>query len=109
VQADILFGIHSEDIEEIKEIIEEILGRELEARESFNWGHYYCLPFPERNFYLRYNEDQEDGEVMEYNFSDFPLLLYISDAYRYPRYLTAVESRSDVFVKLRTEQWDPKD
>ncbi|RCW79533.1 hypothetical protein [Phyllobacterium bourgognense] len=109
MQTDILFGIHSEDMEEIKVVIEEILGRELEAREGFNWGHYYCLPFPERYLYLRYNEDNEDGEVMEHNFPDYPLLLYIYDAYRHPNYLTAVEARSDIFIELRTKRWDPKD
>jgi hypothetical protein len=38
MRTDILFGIHSEDMEEIKDIIEEILGRELEARGRLQLG-----------------------------------------------------------------------
>lgn len=37
---DVLFGIKHEDMEEIRELLEDILDRELEARESLHKGGY---------------------------------------------------------------------
>ncbi|MDR6633775.1 hypothetical protein J2X72_002575 [Phyllobacterium sp. 1468] len=108
MRTDILFGIYSEDMEEIKELLEDILGRELEARESLQKGEYYCLGVFEDFLYLQDNENIEDGETVEDEFPEYPLILYINDADEYPHYLSAIEKRSDIFVKLRTEQWDPQ-
>ncbi|MBB3145032.1 hypothetical protein FHS21_001433 [Phyllobacterium trifolii] len=35
---DVLFGIKTEDMEEIKEILEDILSRKLQAREGLHMG-----------------------------------------------------------------------
>ncbi|MGH6859817.1 MAG: hypothetical protein ACRECY_06145, partial [Phyllobacterium sp.] len=103
----ILFGIHSEYMQEIKNILEDILGIEMEAREGFHVGDYYCFGVPESLLCLQYNEDFE-GEVVEDKFPDYPLILYVNDVDQCPHYLAAIEARPDVFVKLHTDQWTPR-
>jgi hypothetical protein len=105
---DVLFGIKTEDMEEIKEILEDILSRKLQAREGLHMGEYYSLPFPDDYLYLRHNANIEDGEIEEEEFPEYPIVLYIEDVNKYPEYFAAIQARSDVFVKLRTNQWQPR-
>jgi hypothetical protein len=109
---DILFGIRTEDMEEIRELLEALLGTELLARSGLHRGEYYTFPDALDEFlYLQYNEDFEDGEeeqAREPDFPEYPLILYIQDEGQHPGYLAAIEARPDVFVKLRTEDWQLK-
>ncbi|WP_133624385.1 hypothetical protein [Phyllobacterium brassicacearum] len=88
--------------------MEDILGRELEARESLHKGEYYCLGVFENFLFLQDNENIEDGEIVEDEFPEYPLILYINDADEYPHYRDAIQARSDIFVKLQTKQWQPR-
>lgn len=113
----ILFGIRCADLDsmddnkkmammwEMAQLLETIFDAELQLRESWHWGYYYCLGTFEDYLYLRENiHPAEDYELLEPDFAEYPFLLYLNGAYKYPHCLAAIEAKPDVFEKLRSEQ-----
>ncbi|EJN01407.1 hypothetical protein [Phyllobacterium sp. YR531] len=109
----VLFGIHNEaknaeyddnEIADLSEFVEDLLGIQLEGRETAHGDPYYAFPLPNRSLYLKTNFLVDEGEVSEGKFPDYAYLLYLNNPQQNRQYLAAVEARPDIFVKLRTEE-----
>jgi hypothetical protein len=109
----VLFGIHNEaknsvyddsEIADLSEFLEDLLGVQLEGRETAHGDPYYAFQFPTDEVSLVTNFLYDEGEVSEGEFPDYAYLLYLNNPRENPQYLTAIEARPDIFVKLRTVQ-----
>src|SRR5262249_21805573 len=114
IVTDILFGIDADDIEEIMELIDALFGRKLEGREGLAYGEYYCFGVFDKFMRLQFNKvadympeiDTPEEPFFDPDFQEYPILLYINDADKYPHYLAAIECQPNMFVKLRTKRWE---
>lgn len=100
-----LYGIKSAKIDDIARIIHVELSIGIRPKDSEYFGRLYILTEPNGYLYLRYNVLNNGMDLLEADFSMYPLLLHLTNANRYPHYLAAIESRPDIFEKLRSEQF----
>jgi hypothetical protein len=99
----VLFGSSELDIESCRALVERALGIAFEGHDSGFIGEYYLAGLPGgENFELRANRDAE-GELVEPEFSSFPVLLYANET---PRPAAISEALGHVrgLVMLRSEQ-----
>lgn len=72
-----LYGVFPSDLEEVKSILEMILGVNFDPKDSLYHGEYYQFgQSHNEHFVLKRNVDPLDGEPAEMNFPNFPVLLY---------------------------------
>src|SRR5262245_12657856 len=84
-----LYGIAVEDIEVARQLIEGILGAELDAHESlYRGGDHYCKELDDGRLVLQPNNDLlwQDGDPVEErwaepDFIDYPILLYVDGGF----------------------------
>jgi hypothetical protein len=78
-----LYGFKSDDIEFLREMIEELLNIKMEARDNMSRGEYYKFENLDHEHYLLQINldvtDEEFGEVwpQEDDFKDFKVILYV--------------------------------
>lgn len=82
-----LWGFHSDDVERVREDVEQLLGVTFRLHESASIGPYYFAPLdePESDLILRpnldagFDEDVDDPDdaFAEPDFPDFGVLLYV--------------------------------
>lgn len=82
-----LWGFHSEDVENVREEVERLLGVAFRLHESASIGPYYFSPLdePESDLILRPNldagfdeeADDPDDAFAEPDFPDYGVLLYV--------------------------------
>jgi hypothetical protein len=92
---------------EAKEILEQILTLQFEARDSdYQGGEYFHAgSMTGEDFELKKNIDLYDGDPLEMNFSEFPTLLYINDTSRPEVLIKLVGPDYGVFTLLRNEKF----
>lgn len=88
-----------------KEILEELLTLQFEARESeYQGGEYFhagCMIA--ESFELKRNVDPFDGDPVEMNFPEFPTLLYINESSRSEELIKSLALADRDFILLRHE------
>jgi len=87
------FGFSSTNLEYVKDALENCLGIRFVARESSFRGDYYSHgePFEKEQLLLQMNVDLEDGEPLHAKFSDYPVLLFVSDTDRSEQLATLLQ------------------
>ena len=73
-----LYGLDHNDLEQARRDLEAVLGLSFEVRESSYHGDYYGTWAPgKESFMLKRNIDLLDGEALEAEHPEMPLLLYV--------------------------------
>ena len=100
----ILYG-SKVSLSKAKEILEELLTLQFEARESeYQGGEYFhagCMIA--ESFELKRNVDPFDGDPVEMNFPEFPTLLYINESSRSEELIKSLALADRDFILLRHE------
>lgn len=88
-----------------KEILEELLTLQFEARESeYQGGEYFhagCMIA--ESFELKRNVDPFDDDSVEMNFPEFPTLLYINESSKSEELIKSLALADRDFILLRHE------
>ena len=97
-----LFGSSELDLASCLRLVEDVLGVAFEGHDSGFVGGYYLAGLPGgEHFELRTNRDAE-GELIELDFSAFPVLLYVNETCR-PEVIADAIGRVQGLIKLRSE------
>ncbi|WP_017454446.1 hypothetical protein [Herbaspirillum rubrisubalbicans] len=99
----VLYGVMSENMEEVKESLEVALNLNFEARESAYQGGQYFVSGKRttENFVLKRNLDPIDGEPVELKFPEYPILLYINDTSRSLEIMKKIKENASQFALLK--------
>jgi len=78
------FGFSSSDLEQVREALENCLGIRFVPHESSFRGDYYLYEAPDdsERLSLESNVDPEEGGPLYLEFSEFPTVLFVSNADR---------------------------
>lgn len=100
-----LYGTHSSNLTEAKDVLEQVLGFSfLEADSAYQGGEYFH--FGDKNaehFVLKRNVDPFDGEPAEQDFPAYPVLLYVNDTRRSLELQDGLQKLGAAFELLRHE------
>lgn len=79
-----LYGLPHLSLVAARELINQLFGIVVEERHSeYQGGNYYKYGDNEsENFLLKRNLDPFDGEAVEMDFPDYPIILYINETMR---------------------------
>ena len=105
----ILFGVKTTDIEEAKKWIEESTKIELEPFHNDYVGDYYMTgnfgPGEKLKLSPGLVEEEEETYPLEEEFSEWSLLLFVSESHQGSDVLKALERRTNLFEKLRMNEY----
>lgn len=76
------YGIHSSDLESARQAAELALDVKMVLHESMYVGEYYLGKVGEEEIQIQRNLDPLDGELVEKDFPDIEILLYVSKTKR---------------------------
>ena len=98
-----LYGIIAKDLDESRNLVEQVIGSQLQPRESsYRGGDYFGLDdLGTENFILQRNYDDTQGEWTESAHRDAPFLLYVSESPSADKYRSELESRPSIRLLRR--------
>jgi hypothetical protein len=104
MQTDVLYGFQEGDLEAVRTAVEQALGIALDRHTSVYRGeHYVGVAVGAATLVLQRNWDPFDGELMEEQFPDMRVLLYITASDRAAELEQLLAAQTAAHVLLRQE------
>jgi hypothetical protein len=101
-----LYGSRVDDLDNVRTLVESVLGVTLAAHESgYHGGSYYRFDSGKgEHIILKKNFDPIENEWFEEKFKSYPILLYINETHRSDEFQKQLQSGETKFDLLRREE-----